>query len=67
MVLGGLFLYLVFGVTYLILFPGPVTNSYECARGNFFGWLSIVLGLTIGAGVGGYCGYRLLDDHTQDC
>ena len=62
MMVGGFSFYLICGVAYVILFPGPVTNSYECTRGNFLGWLSIFLGVASGAGLGGYVGYRLLDD-----
>jgi len=62
LIIGGFFLYLIIGVTYRFLFPGPVTNGYECGRGMLVGWLAILLGVVLGAGVGGYCGYRLLDD-----
>lgn len=57
-VLGGAFLgaivfYFFFGFIYLAVFGnGPVTNSYECARGSALGWLSIFGGGLLGAILG---------------
>ena len=62
MIVGGFSFYLICGLAYVALFPGPATNSYECARGMFLGWLSIFVGVALGAGLGGYVGYGLLDD-----
>lgn len=66
LILGAFVLYAIAGVLYRLIFPGPVTNSYECSRGMFFGWLSILLGGLLGACFGGYGAYKLFDEgHTS--
>lgn len=62
LVAGALVSYFVAGMVYIAIFgSGPVTNSYECARGMAFGWLSLIGGALIGFCVSGYWGYRFFE------
>jgi hypothetical protein len=66
MVAGAMVLYMVAGAIYLIQFPGPVTNSYECARGMYFGWTSLLVGALFGGGLMGFKLCRLFDGGSND-
>jgi hypothetical protein len=59
LIAGALVSYFVAGLVYIAIYgSGPVANSYECARGMAFGWLSLLGGALIGLCVSGYWGYR---------
>jgi hypothetical protein len=63
---GAFILYLIYVVVYRAVFPGPVTNSYECARGNFYAWLSILLGGLLGGFLLGYIANKVSDDSVEE-
>ena len=53
LIVGAIILHFVITCFYIALFgSGPVTNSYECARGMAFGWLSLVAGAVLGLCMG---------------
>ena len=56
---GAFFSCLIAAAVYRAIFPGPVTNSYECARGQFYGWLSILVGALLGGLLLGYVAYKV--------
>ena len=62
---GALFSFLFFGVVYKLIFPGPVMNGYECARGNFYAWLSILVGGLLGGFLLGYLAYKVSGDEVE--
>jgi len=62
LVVGAFVSYLVFGLVYIAIFgDDPVKDSYECARGMAFGWLSLLVGAFIGCCVSAYLGYRFFE------
>jgi hypothetical protein len=58
---GAFFSFLICGLIYKMIFPGPVTNGYECARGNFYAYLSILVGCLLV----GYIAYKADDKVEQ--
>ena len=65
-IVGAFILNLIFAGIYKMIFPGPVTNSYECSRGSFYGWLSILVGGLLGGFLVGYATYKLSDNRVQE-
>src|ERR1700741_4680945 len=58
LVAGAVALCLAVGMVSLAIFPGPVTNGAECARGMLLSYLSVFVGGFLGAVVGGYAAYK---------
>lgn len=57
LVIGAFVSYFVAGLIYIAVFgSGPAANSYECARGMAFGWLSLLAGALAGLCLGGCLG-----------
>lgn len=54
--------FMIFALVYKRIFPGPVTNGYECARGNFYGYLSILMGGLLGGFLLGYLANKVSSD-----
>lgn len=66
LILGAIILQLITGVIYGMIWPGPVTNSYECARSMFWGYMSILVGGLLGAFFSGYIAYKMFDDKPEE-
>ena len=58
--LGGFVSYLIFGSIYHAVYPGPVTNSHECARGMFAGFCALIGGVTAGSSLGSFWASKVL-------
>ena len=59
---GAFIFYLIFGVVYTKIFPEPARDGYECSRGSFYGWLSILIGGLLGGLLLGYADYKVSSD-----
>lgn len=66
LILGAVILYLIAGRVYLMIWPGPVTNGYECGRGMFWGYMSILVGGLLGAFLSGYVAHKLSNDKSEE-
>lgn len=53
-VVGSIVAYLALGSLYIALYPGPVTNGHECARGMFAGFSALLAGAISGGSIGAY-------------
>jgi hypothetical protein len=59
-ILGAVSSYLLVGTVYIAIYPGPVTNSTECAHGMFAGLAGLVGGALAGSSIAGYAVSRFL-------
>ena len=68
LVVGAFVSHFLAGLVYIAIFgPGPVANSYECARGMAVGWLSLLAGALVGLCLGGCLGYRFFARGNDIC
>jgi hypothetical protein len=60
MFLGALVIYFLAGFVYLAIYPGGVTNGYECARGMAVSYLSLFGGAFLGCSGGAVLGAKIV-------